>query len=181
MSLNCSGQGYRWPQPLHQGSESGSSGLQPVLRQGLQEPLHRWSHSSHRWFPPVAVHAGGWHTAPPPLLHIAHAAATPWLQQTLLDNVASRRPRVRGGCYSQSLRSATIKIDCCLDHLWLQCVHASRISHLRGVRLRNTSLSPPRLFPTLGSAPTNREPYTLTETWGEIAARGLGSVHAELV
>ena len=60
------------------------------------------------------------------------------------------------------------------------CVHASRISHLRGVRLRNTSLSPPRLFPTLGSAPTNREPYTLTETWGEIAARGLGNVLMEL-
>ena len=62
------------------------------------------------------------------------------------------------------------------------CAHMSVCVRplLRGVRLRNTSLSPPRLFPTLGSAPTNREPCTLTETWGEIAARGLGNVLTEL-
>ena len=72
--------------------------------------------------------------------------------------------------------SDNIKTAYCFDTVWLDDAHDIDC----GVRLRNTSLSPPRLFPTLGSAPTNREPYTLTETWGEIAARGLGSVLMEL-
>ena len=89
---------------------------------------------------------GGSHIAPPPLLLVAHAAATPWLLQTFPCCKASRGPR--GG--DATIRAYALLPSKKLTALTLrgfrQRVCPRRSPHRRGVRLRNAGLSHPRLF-----------------------------------